>query len=81
MSEEGLFSVEHTVAAAVEAGLTPRQAVDCYRALWYYTVGEITIRRSAARRDDVRSAPNPRDQIFAHLDPGQYPHLAALGPR
>jgi AcrR family transcriptional regulator len=81
MSEEGLFYVEHTVAAAVEAGLTPRQAVDCYRALWYYTVGEITIRRSAARRDDVRSAPNLRDQIFAHLDPEQYPHLAALGPR
>jgi AcrR family transcriptional regulator len=81
MSEEGLFYVEHIVAAAVEAGLTPRQAVDSYRALWYYTVGEITIRRSAARREEARSAPNLRDQIFAHLDPEQYPHLAALGPR
>ncbi|MBB4940308.1 hypothetical protein FHR32_004613 [Streptosporangium album] len=68
----------------MKCGLTSEQGVHAYRAIWYYTAGEIIIRAAAAaaarrRRDADR--PTYRDQIFADLDPQVLPRLASLGGR
>jgi AcrR family transcriptional regulator len=67
--------VEVIVAAAEEAGRTPEQAVDVFRSIWYYTVGEILVRiHSASRR--------PAGNIdFTAFDPAKAPTLAAIGPK
>ncbi|GAA1655451.1 TetR/AcrR family transcriptional regulator [Actinoplanes couchii] len=65
--------VETIVAAAVDAGLSPDQAVHVFRGIWYYTVGEILVRvRSHERR------PPPGEFGF---DAARTPALAAVGQR
>jgi AcrR family transcriptional regulator len=78
MSDAALWYVEHVIDAAVEAGLSPRQAVHVYRTLWYYTVGEIIVRSTAARRRATNPAPTHRDEVFSHLNADAYPRLAAI---
>ena len=54
---------------------TSDQTVHLFRAVWYYTVGEILVR---ARSDGRR----PPDQtFFGSLDPSQLPRLAGIGNR
>lgn len=81
MSASALWFVEQIVDGLVECGLTPDQAVHGYRAIWYYTAGEITVRTTAARRraDDDRAT--YREQVFADLDPGELPRLAQVADR
>jgi hypothetical protein len=59
----------------------PEQAVRGYRAIWYYTVGEITVRAATARRraDDDRAT--YRERVFADLDPDELPRLAQVAAR
>jgi hypothetical protein len=53
------------------------QAVDAFRGIWYYTVGEILVRAHSARR---RAGERPwRDIDFSNFDPSRLPRLAALG--
>lgn len=65
--------------AAVELGRTEDEAVQLFRALWYYTVGEILVRARSgperAERLEVRQA------YFRELDPAEVPRLAAIGDR
>lgn len=68
-----LHLVEAILAAAVEAGRSREQAVEVFRAIWYYTVGEILVRANSGRR--------PAGADFAHFDPAELPHLAAIGDR
>ncbi|NUW37541.1 TetR/AcrR family transcriptional regulator [Nonomuraea sp. SMC257] len=80
MSARALWYPEEIIDAAVQAGLTPEEAVDAYRIIWHYTAGEITARSAAARRrEDDR--PTHRGRVFENLDATRLPRLAALGAR
>ncbi|MFI2734865.1 TetR/AcrR family transcriptional regulator [Streptomyces sp. NPDC018711] len=78
MSASALWFVEQIVDGLVECGLTPEQAVHGYRAIWYYTAGEITVRTTAARRRAGDDRATYRERVFADLDPGELPRLAQV---
>jgi AcrR family transcriptional regulator len=71
LTTAALRPVEAILAAAVDAGRTREQAVEVFRAIWYYTVGEILVR--------ARSGRKPAAVDFGHFDPEVLPHLAAIG--
>ncbi len=77
LGEPALWMVETIVAGAIDYGCTPVQAVDVFRGIWYYTVGEILVRARSARRraDDERLW---RDIDFTSRDASRLPRLAAL---
>ncbi|WBB58701.1 TetR/AcrR family transcriptional regulator [Streptomyces sp. WMMC500] len=78
LGDSALWIVETIVAGAVDSGCTREQAVDVFRSIWYYTVGEVLVRaRSDRRRADVGAA----DLAFGlrRLDPSRQPQLAAIG--
>lgn len=81
MSTNALWFVEQIVDGLVECGLSPDRAVHAYRAIWYYTAGEIVVRTTAARRraDDERAT--YREQVFADLDTSELPRLAQVADR
>lgn len=81
MGEPALWTVETIVDAAVQAGRTPEQAVELFRSVWYYTVGEILVRARSARARVDGSSRAPTEGFFAGLDASQLPRLAALGDR
>lgn len=81
MATSALWIVEAMVDAAVGCGLTPEQAVDAYRTVWYYTVGELMIRVTRARRQAEIEQPSHRDRAFATLSTDAYPRLASLAGR
>ncbi|MFE7578679.1 TetR/AcrR family transcriptional regulator [Streptomyces sp. NPDC057521] len=81
MSKSALWFVEQLVSGLVEGGLSLDEAVHGYRAIWYYTAGEIVVRRTAARRraeDDRRTY---REEVFSGLDPEELPRLAQAADR
>jgi AcrR family transcriptional regulator len=75
LDEPALWTVEAIVAAAIDHGCTPAQAVDVFRSLWYFTAGEILVRARSARE----RAPAHPDGFFGGLDPARMPHLTAIG--
>ncbi|MDF2709756.1 MAG: putative transcriptional regulator [Nonomuraea muscovyensis] len=76
LGQPALRMVEAIVAGAIAHGCTPAQAVDVFRSIWYYTVGEILVRIHSARRRPA----DERDPFFSSsLDTSQLPRLAALG--
>ncbi|MEV0183421.1 TetR/AcrR family transcriptional regulator [Streptomyces sp. NPDC050625] len=77
LDESALWMVEAIVAAADDHGCTPEQAVDVFRSIWYYTVGEVLVRAHSARRRADDGRPAYRDAF----DAAQVPHLAAIGSR
>ncbi|MEW1861095.1 TetR/AcrR family transcriptional regulator [Streptomyces sp. NBC_00669] len=81
MSTAALWFVEQIVDGLVVCGLSPERAVHGYRAIWYYTAGEIVVRTSAARRRTDDDRPTYREQVFAALDPGELPRLAKVADR
>ncbi|MDL4774631.1 MULTISPECIES: TetR/AcrR family transcriptional regulator [Thermomonosporaceae] len=81
LSVSALWYSEHIVDAAVQAGLTLDRAVHAYRAIWYYTAGEIIIRASAARRRADAGKPTYRERVFAEIDPEPFPRLASVAGR
>ncbi|MGA4987379.1 TetR/AcrR family transcriptional regulator [Nonomuraea bangladeshensis] len=76
LGESALRMVEAIVAAAVDHGCTPEQAVHVFRGIWYYTVGEILVR---AHSEGRRPAGDGRPAFFAGVDLSHLPRLAALG--
>jgi len=91
LDEPALRVVEAIVAGAVDHGCTPEQAVQLYRSIWYYTVGEILVRANSRRHrpdgddpadgsggEDLFGGPDPS---LSGLDPARHPHLAAIGDR
>ncbi|MEZ7124159.1 TetR/AcrR family transcriptional regulator [Nonomuraea sp. AD125B] len=76
LGESALRMVEAVVAAAVDHGCTPEQAVHVFRSIWYYTVGEILVR---AHSEGRRPAGDGRPAFFAGVDLSHLPRLAALG--
>ncbi|MFJ2767098.1 TetR/AcrR family transcriptional regulator [Streptomyces sp. NPDC087300] len=81
MAVSALWIVEAMVDAAIKCGLTPEQAVDAYRIIWYYTVGELMVRVSRERRQADADRPSYRDRTFSMLAADEYPRLAALSDR
>ncbi|MET7641801.1 TetR/AcrR family transcriptional regulator [Streptomyces sp. NPDC005438] len=81
MAKSALWIVEAMVDAAMECGLSPEQAVDAYRAIWYYTVGELLIQVSRKRRQAESPTPSHRDRTFASLSAEAYPRLSSLADR
>ncbi|MFI0410547.1 TetR/AcrR family transcriptional regulator [Actinomadura sp. 3N508] len=74
LGDSALWFVETIVGGAVDHGCTRLQAVDLFRSIWYYTVGEILVRAHTVRAGTVGSEFSLRT-----LDPSRYPHLAAIG--
>ncbi|NEY31312.1 TetR family transcriptional regulator [Streptomyces sp. PRKS01-65] len=81
MSASALWFVEQIVDGLIACGLTPERAVHGYRAIWYYTAGEIVVRATAARRRADHDRPTYRERVFGDLDPGELPRLAGLAER
>ncbi|MCH0565883.1 MULTISPECIES: TetR/AcrR family transcriptional regulator [unclassified Streptomyces] len=81
MSTSALWFVEQIVDGLVACGLTPEKAVHGYRAIWYYTAGEMVVRTTAARRRTDEARPTYRERVFAALDPGELPRLAQVADR
>lgn len=81
LDESALWMVEAIVAGATDYGCTAEQAVDVFRSIWYYTVGEILVRAHSARRRGDDERPTDRDTSFGGLDASQVPHLAAIGDK
>jgi AcrR family transcriptional regulator len=79
LSEPALGTVETIVAGAVDAGCTLEQAVEVFRSVWYYTVGEILVRAHSARAKADGTRPAPADGFLGRVDPARLPRLAALG--
>jgi len=52
-----------------------------YRAIWYYTAGEIVVRRTAARRRAEDDRATYREEVFSGLDPEELPRLAQAADR
>ncbi|WP_207939013.1 TetR/AcrR family transcriptional regulator [Actinomadura darangshiensis] len=81
MSESALWFVEQILDGLAECGLSPERAVHGYRAIWYYTAGEIIVRAAAARRRAGDDRPTYRDRVFAGLDGTELPRLAEVAPQ
>ncbi|MGK4582198.1 TetR/AcrR family transcriptional regulator [Kitasatospora sp. HPMI-4] len=81
LSKTALWFVEQIVDGLVDCGLTLDQAVHGYRAIWYYTAGEIAVRAAAARRRANDDRPIYRESVFADLDPDEVPRLAQAADR
>ncbi|GAB2511356.1 TetR family transcriptional regulator [Paramicrobacterium agarici] len=70
-----LWMVEAIVAGATDAGCSRTQAVEVFRHIWFYTVGEILV-RSRSRK---ASASDASGTFFMAIDARTMPHLAAIG--
>ncbi|MDN3259928.1 TetR/AcrR family transcriptional regulator [Streptomyces sp. CSDS2] len=81
MSTSALWFVEQIVAGLTDCGLTLDQAVHAYRAIWYYTAGEILVRATASRRRTTDARATYRDRVFTDLDPAELPHLSQVADR
>ncbi|MCW5253526.1 MULTISPECIES: TetR/AcrR family transcriptional regulator [unclassified Streptomyces] len=81
MSTSALWFVEQIVDGLAAAGLSPDRAVHGYRAIWYYTAGEIVVRTTAARRRADGGRATYREQVFAGIDPEELPRLAGVADR
>ncbi|MEV5987110.1 TetR/AcrR family transcriptional regulator [Streptomyces sp. NPDC052051] len=81
LSTSALWFVEQIIDGLLACGLTPRQAVHGYRAIWYYTAGEIVVRTTATRRRTDDARPTYRERVFGDLDPSELPRLAQVADR
>ena len=80
LGESALWMVDAIVGGALGCGCPPERAVELYRNVWYFTIGEILVRARAGRRA-AQDRPRYRDQVFAGLDPARFPSLAVVGDR
>lgn len=79
LDESALWPVEEIVAAARDAGCDEAQAVALFRNVWYFIIGEVTVRaRSVEGRVDLGRR---RQEFLGQLDPARMPSLTAIGTR
>ncbi|WP_405164140.1 TetR/AcrR family transcriptional regulator [Nocardia sp. NBC_01499] len=74
-----MWMVEVIVAAAVDCGCTIEEAVDVYRTIWYYILGDLSVRASHERRRSRIEAAAAADPVMPQLDANALPTLAAIG--
>lgn len=75
LDESALWMVETILAGAIDYGCTREQAVDVFRSIWYYTVGEVLVRARSIRSRGERP---DRGTAFRSFDASRLPHLAAI---
>ncbi|MFE5597704.1 TetR/AcrR family transcriptional regulator [Streptomyces coelicoflavus] len=79
LGHSALGLVETVVAGAVDHGCTPEQAVQVFRSVWYYSVGEILVRAHSARSRAEYARTADRAAAPAAVDTsGLPPHMAAV---
>jgi AcrR family transcriptional regulator len=76
LDESALWMVEAILAGAEDHGCTPQQAVEAFRHIWYFTVGEILVR---ARSASSRAAEEAHPTFTGVFDAARVPRLAAIG--
>lgn len=76
-----MWFVEEMISAAVEYGCTPAEAVYVYRTIWYYIVGNLTVRVNRARRLARAGTPDDQNKAIAELPVDIHPRLAAVADR
>ncbi|MFD0905050.1 TetR/AcrR family transcriptional regulator [Actinomadura sediminis] len=81
MSEAALWFVEQIMDGLIECGLAPDEAVHGYRAVWYYTVGEMIVRAAGERRRADDDRPTYRERVFAEVDAAELPRVALVARR
>ncbi|MFE5619759.1 TetR/AcrR family transcriptional regulator [Streptomyces sp. NPDC056524] len=85
LSTPALRLIEDILSGAVDHGCTPEQAVQVFRSIWYFTVGEVLIRDHSADGPEAaeeRAVPSADGGAFVNdLDADQLPHLTALNDR
>lgn len=79
LDESALWMVEAIVSGACDRGFTPARAVEVFRSIWYYTVGEILVRAHSVRRQGDAERATTRETSFSKLNAAQVPCLAAIG--
>jgi AcrR family transcriptional regulator len=72
-----LWLMEEIVAGFVAAGLTHAEAAGAYRAVWQFTVGDLTVRRGLDRLATLGRPPYVLE-VLTGVDPDELPTLAAL---
>ncbi|OLT33127.1 transcriptional regulator [Actinomadura sp. CNU-125] len=81
MAEAALWFVEQIMDGFVASGLTPDEAAHAYRAVWYYTVGEMIVRAAGERRRASDDRPTYRERVFAGVDAAELPRVAGVASR
>ncbi|RZS29662.1 TetR family transcriptional regulator [Herbihabitans rhizosphaerae] len=76
-----LWFVESMIGAAVDHGCTTEQAVEVYRAIWHYILGNLIIRVISARRRSRTDTPVYGNEAIAQMSIGTYPHIASIADR
>jgi len=74
-----LWLMEEIVAGFVACGLSHAQAVDGYRAVWQFTVGELMVHRGHDRMAKLGRPPFVIE-VLTTVDPDALPTLGALAP-
>src|SRR5205823_2641275 len=72
-----LWLVEEIVGGFLACGLSPQQAADGYRAVWQFTVGELTIRRGLDRMATLGRPPFVLGVLMS-VEDREFPALAAV---
>jgi AcrR family transcriptional regulator len=78
LGDSALRMVETVLAGAIDCGCTPKQAVEIFRNLWYYTAGEILVRARSEHSWATEVPPTDLDNFFSNLD-AHMPRLAEVG--
>ncbi len=81
LDTSALWMVETIVAGAVDCGCSTKRAVDVFRSVWYYTVGEILVRAHSTPPGKTAARPAPHNPSFSAFDATELPHLAGIGKR
>lgn len=74
-----LWLMEEILAGFLACGLSYAQAVDGYRAVWQFSVGELIVRRGLDRMATLGRPPYVLE-VLTSVNPQQFPTLAALAP-
>lgn len=75
-----LWLLEAIVSGFIACGLTAEQAVEGYRAVWQFTVGELIIRRGLDRTAALGRPPFVLG-VLTGVDPREFPTLAAVSDK
>lgn len=80
LGDNSIWMVEVVLNAAIEAGCSKERAVEVFRHLWFYTVGEILVRaRSAVAPIDRTKLLREGETRFTSRDAQALPTIAAIG--
>ena len=80
LDDDARWIVEEILAASIDSGRTPEQAVHVFRNIWYYTAGEILVRsRSAHVRNEDGTPTDPN--FHPNLYRSRLPHLSAVADK